>query len=199
VTVLSYPARQEEVGRFLRAPLLDSRVSRSEALQTRNSLRSRKKTGRPAPGCPNYFDRQLRVTTDLCIASATLASKPGGLHHLMPPTPLGSASPGLTTLRGSYCANGRSQTKSPADGPVQAEERQAYLIRATRNTTAQHQPQIILKVGSMDVAGPPGVEATVARRSACLVRRPGRVAATFGRPVRLLFTRTNRRPAPTAE
>jgi hypothetical protein len=42
-------------------------------------------TGRPAPGCPNYFDRQLRVTTDLCIASATLASKPGGLHHLMPP------------------------------------------------------------------------------------------------------------------
>jgi hypothetical protein len=33
---------------------------------------------RPAPGCPNYFDRQLRVTTDLCIASATVASKPSG-------------------------------------------------------------------------------------------------------------------------
>jgi hypothetical protein len=31
-----------------------------------------------SPGCPNYFDRQLRVTTDLCIASATVASKPSG-------------------------------------------------------------------------------------------------------------------------
>jgi hypothetical protein len=28
--------------------------------------------------CPNYFDRQFRVTTDLCIASATVASKPSG-------------------------------------------------------------------------------------------------------------------------
>jgi len=48
-------------------------------------------------------------------------------------------------------------------------------------------------VGSMDVAGPPGVEATVARRSACLVRRPGRVVATFWPTCGLLFSGTNER------
>jgi hypothetical protein len=58
-------------------------------------------------------------------------------HH-MPPRRSALRAPDYQPSRGSYCANGRSQTKSPAEaGPVQAEEQQAYLIRAIRNMTAR--------------------------------------------------------------
>ena len=97
--------------------------------------RARRRT--PASGVHINFDRQLRVTTDVRIAFATVASKSGGPARRPAHLRLRSAQrapdyspPGLAPLRRKHkthrrgsvmpsCANGGAQTKSPAEaGPV---------------------------------------------------------------------------------